>query len=1159
MKKGTILFIVMMLATATLMAQQGRIVENPVIDADGFKDWNLTGAGGRNPDGTVYVTGTGTDCTYWLSKPLALEPGGAYVVEFLLKSDKAVSGCCVTGPVCCNVDVSLPGPQWRLYRNLFAVPKSNEPVQLRFGQWHARATIQFANVRVFPVWPIYTKAEGLELGEGESISINEYQFTHLFEDKGRTFVRPLFYSTAGFNTRRWVFGKGSTVIYRFALKGRQQLSGKVATTINYYAGGILKVLASKDNEHWLPVGEVNAMGTLDLALPQELFPADCIYLRLNGEASQKTGAKDSDPGAFQVNLLTYKASLSGTPTEIKGSTRFVQIIEKDDALSVKMEGLGDALPGGENAIALQAKNLLAKPMAFAPVVSLRQENGEPHLYKGKPVTIKPGETQFIQIPYEVPDTGNWVLEAKLGGDSSYAISTELNVPDFFSINYGEMLASGETSLWWASSGWKISPTRRLPTVKGKALALSAARNEAEAAQLVISPNRNLEGVKVSVSDLKCGWFGATISSAQVDILKVYYHQIAFKTDATGILGLWPDALPPIPTEGLRIAAKTNQPIWIRVNVPADAKSGLYKGEITVSDSTGWKATVPMQVEVYGFTMPDVSSCETAFGFNLRNAAKYHKATTKEQRHLLWEKYMAELSRHHLSIYDPGQLAPFKASVKGSKARWSNCQFLYDTPKPGDYAITIKDDSKTQNISSDFDTNLPLSGESLLIEFQYRLDQPGEAMLTLGSFDADNQWMRGCNKDFVLKGDANWQSKTIEVKEFKPEAKSIKVTLRATRWVTNGEKIGTLTVANFTLKEKASGKLLIAPDSMRRSKLEELKLAFDWEEWDGYVEEAFRKYHANTLRIPVGGLGGGTFHARVNPTLLGFAEGTPEYDALMPKYFGEIQRHLKEKGWLDKCYVYWFDEPDPKDYEFVMNGFRKLKNFAPEIRRMLTEQVEPDLIGGPNLWCPGSAHTLREDVESRHAAGEQFWWYVCTGPKAPYPTLFIDHPGTEMRVWLWQTWDLQIDGVLIWATNHWTSPAAYPNSLQNPYLDPMSWVSGYDTPAGTRRPWGNGDGRFVYPPEACADGTQEGFVEDAPVGCIRLEMLRDGIEDYEYFAMLRKRLAERGGKLSPAKRAAYEALLKVPAEVTSSQTTFTASPAPIEAHRDKLAKAIAELQ
>ncbi|MBN2452256.1 MAG: DUF4091 domain-containing protein, partial [Lentisphaeria bacterium] len=176
------------------------------------------------------------------------------------------------------------------------------------------------------------------------------------------------------------------------------------------------------------------------------------------------------------------------------------------------------------------------------------------------------------------------------------------------------------------------------------------------------------------------------------------------------------------------------------------------------------------------------------------------------------------------------------------------------------------------------------------------------------------------------------------------------------------------------------------------------------------------------------------------------------------------------------------------------------------------------------------------------------------------TLFIDHPGTEMRVWLWQTWARGIEGILVWQTNYWTSSCAYPDpdQPQDPYADPMGWVSGYDTPKGTRRPWGNGDGRFVYPPEAAADAAPPEAVLAGPVDSIRWEMLRDGIEDYEYFAMLRRLLAAKADRLSARERADFAALLEVPTNVTEDMTHFTIDPKPLEDHRHRLAEAIGTL-
>ena len=122
---------------------------------------------------------------------------------------------------------------------------------------------------------------------------------------------------------------------------------------------------------------------------------------------------------------------------------------------------------------------------------------------------------------------------------------------------------------------------------------------------------------------------------------------------------------------------------------------------------------------------------------------------------------------------------------------------------------------------------------------------------------------------------------------------------------------------------------------------------------------------------------------------------------------------------------------------------------------------------------------------------------------------------------------------------------------------MSWVDGYGTQVGEKRPWNSGDGRFLYPPEACFDGGQ-GPVLDGPVSTIRLETQRDGIEDYEYLVLLKRLLAEKGSSLGAEEAARYAKLLEVPDNISSNLATYTNNPAPIEARRQELAKALEAL-
>jgi len=337
---------------------------------------------------------------------------------------------------------------------------------------------------------------------------------------------------------------------------------------------------------------------------------------------------------------------------------------------------------------------------------------------------------------------------------------------------------------------------------------------------------------------------------------------------------------------------------------------------------------------------------------------------------------------------------------------------------------------------------------------------------------------------------------------------------------------------------------------------------DFTDFDAAMERAVKKFNVTNFRLPIQGMGGGTFHARYEPRIAGLGEDTPQYQALFSSYVRQIERHLKDHGWLKMAYIYWFDEPAPRDYECVRNGRERLKKYAPGLTTMLTEQPESELVGPVDIWCPVSPNYDHANAEPVRAKGARFWWYVCTGPKAPYCTLFIDHPATEMRVWLWQTWQRDISGLLVWSSNYWTSSAAFPDPAQpqNPYDDPMGYVSGYSTPKGTKRHWGNGDGRFVYPPVAAAVPGASGSepVFQPPVSSIRWEMLREGIEDFEFLYMLRDRLSKNGGRISPAERARYEALLAVPEQITQNMTTFTKDPSPIYARRAAVAEAIERL-
>jgi hypothetical protein len=734
--------------------------------------------------------------------------------------------------------------------------------------------------------------------------------------------------------------------------------------------------------------------------------------------------------------------------------------------------------------------------------------------------------------------------------------------------YGELLpgSSEQVGLWWASSGWKIGRERALPKAKSDAIVIRAAKNEAEAAQLVIRPAAALKGLAVEAGALT-GPAGATIPAQSIDILEVRYVNVIRPTDKSAVAGHWPDPLPPL-GKALNLLPGMNQPLWIRVTVPRGARTGVYQGTINLR-ADGFKAAVPLKVEVYDFELPDRMTCTTAFGFSAGNVFRYQGIDDARRKHEVLEKYWANYSAHHISPYDPAPLDHVGVTwpdVRPPKPKWQGGRPVTNESHGGERSLLIFDDRNDQNVEAVYEPLVPIPEAGLRLRFWYRTAVPGQTFLvTLNLYDASDKWISGANNDIGLQGNGRWQEFDRVLRKFPESAKSVQLHLRASNWTESGTATGLAWFDDVSLTNAATGEELIEggafePPELPPVEQDKLQVKLDFTAWDKAMESAVDRHHFNSFRLSIPGMGGGTFQSRQEPELLGFGEDTPHYKTLFRNYCSLMQEHLRQKGWLDEAFVYWFDEPDPKDYPFVSNGFAKLKAAAPDIHRMLTEQVEPGLIGGPNIWCPITNEYKHEAAEQRRAQGEKFWWYVCTGPKAPYCTLFIDHPGTELRVWLWQTWQHKIDGILVWETNYWTSPAAYPDRVhpQNPYEDPMGWQSDDGAANGQKRAWGNGDGRFVYPPLEAADAHPSRPIVEGPVDSIRWEMLRDGIEDYEYLAMLRQLLQTKSDKLNPAQRTQYAALLDVPVEVTKDMTTFTKDPAPIERHRDRVARAIVAL-
>ncbi|MCK4374966.1 MAG: hypothetical protein KAX19_06535, partial [Candidatus Brocadiae bacterium] len=256
-------------------------------------------------------------------------------------------------------------------------------------------------------------------------------------------------------------------------------------------------------------------------------------------------------------------------------------------------------------------------------------------------------------------------------------------------------------------------------------------------------------------------------------------------------------------------------------------------------------------------------------------------------------------------------------------------------------------------------------------------------------------------DFPRTGSGRWQNEEDQLgpDRLNERAGFVRVSLRPAPWSEEGEATGTAWFDDLRLWPADGDGNLVAEPGFEFD-ASHLDVRIDFTGFDRQCERYLDELGFNSLMIGLRGMPGGTFHARRRGRIGASAQGSPEYEKLMAAQGRQLVAHLRRKGWLERAYVYWFDEPDPKDYEFVVEGMEIIRRAAPGLTRMLTEQPEKALAGHVDLWCPVVSAVSREAIAERTKQGDRFWWYLCTGPKAPYIGLFIDRPAVDLRVWAW---------------------------------------------------------------------------------------------------------------------------------------------------------------
>jgi hypothetical protein len=240
-------------------------------------------------------------------------------------------------------------------------------------------------------------------------------------------------------------------------------------------------------------------------------------------------------------------------------------------------------------------------------------------------------------------------------------------------------------------------------------------------------------------------------------------------------------------------------------------------------------------------------------------------------------------------------------------------------------------------------------------------------------------------------------------------------------------------------------------------------------------------------------------------LFGLEPFTPEWTAALQQAYRLFTDHLRQKGWHDRFVYYVSDEPHYQ-HDFVVEQMKKLCALVHEVDSAIpiyssTWRHCPAWDDSLDLWGIGQYGCFPVDEMQRlQRAGKQMW-FTCDGQMAT-DTPFL---ATE-RLLPYYCFKYGVRGFEFWGLAWWT---------YNPWQ--VGWHQFIrQSDEGKKYYWvryPDGDGYLTYP------GKPVGL--DGPASTIRLEQIRQGLQDYDALALLAELAAkakEAGRPSAAAERA-----------------------------------------
>lgn len=235
---------------------------------------------------------------------------------------------------------------------------------------------------------------------------------------------------------------------------------------------------------------------------------------------------------------------------------------------------------------------------------------------------------------------------------------------------------------------------------------------------------------------------------------------------------------------------------------------------------------------------------------------------------------------------------------------------------------------------------------------------------------------------------------------------------------------------------------------------------------------------------------------------------PRVETFLAGFLAALDAHLGLKGWKPIYLQHILDEPHGAEPPYYARFGELVRRFLPGVSTMdamdaatMSEELKKNC----DVWVPqlGQFDNQMELIADRVRGGREVWFYTCLFPTQRYLNRMIDYPLLKVRLLHWLNFRYGLAGYLHWGGNYWTPE---PVNDTQPVIDANTEL----LPAG--------DAFIVYPDA----GRKSVF------SSIRLEAMREGIEDYELLRLLQEKHPAAAENIARAAIASFTEYVREPA-------------------------------